>query len=123
MTAPTTNTNPNRDALAQTGRQGMEVAPAPEPKKKWTGEVELLFHLNDVDYFIPKEIPPNIVFAYLRDARRGGAEMAFANMFVELCGEEALEALAEYKEMTQDEMKKLMKALQRRVLGALELGN
>lgn len=108
---------------AQTTR-GMEV-PTPERKAGKYDHLskELLFHLNDVDYHIPKDPPPNVIFAYLRDARRGGAEMAFANMFVELVGEDALDALAEYDDMTRGEMKTLMKALQTKVMGALELGN
>ena len=44
-------------------------------------------------------------------------------MFVELCGEDALDALAEYQDMSQSESKALIKALQKRVMGALELGN
>lgn len=104
--------------------RGMEVPAVPRKKGKYDDVPrDLLFHLNDVDYFVPKEIPPNVVFAYLRDARKGGAEMAFANMFVELCGEEALDVLAEYDDMNQKEMRDLIKALQKRVMGALELGN
>lgn len=103
---------------------GMQVADAPKKAGKYDHvEKEKLFSLDDVDYFIPKEIPPSVVFSYLRDARRGGGEMAFANMFVELVGEDALDALAEHDGMTKENMKALMKALQSRVLGALELGN
>lgn len=104
--------------------RGMKVPDVPKKAGKYDDVPrEMLFHLNDVDYMIPKEIPPNVVFAYLRDARKGGAEMAFANMFVELCGEEALDVLADYDDMQQKEMKDLIKALQKRVAGALELGN
>lgn len=103
---------------------GLDVAPAPKRKERFAdAPKEKFFSIDDQDFFIPKEIPPNIVFTYLRDARRGGAEMAFANMFVSLCGEEALDALAEYDRMTEKDMKTLMKTLQKRVLGALELGN
>lgn len=111
-------------AEAKVAPTEMQVAEAPKKAGKYDGaEKELLFHLNDVDYFIPKEIPPSVVFRYLRDARRGGAEMAFANMFVDLCGEEALDALAEHDGMKTKDMQALIKALQRRVMGALELGN
>lgn len=101
----------------------MRVADAPKKDKYEDVEKELLFTLDDVNYYIPKEIPPSVVFSYLRDARRGGGEVAFANMFVDLCGEEALDALAENKSVTKKDMKTLIKALQNRVMGALELGN
>lgn len=103
---------------------GMEVPEVPSKAGKYDGvDKERLFHLNDKDYFIPKEIPPSVIFRYLRDARKGGAEVAFANMFVDLCGEDALDALADYDDMQTKEMQSLVKALQKRVMGALELGN
>lgn len=91
-------------------------APAPDPLKdyklserdekreqaKREGR-ELLFTIDDVDFFMPKEPDPQIGFRMMRDLRRRGEIYAYAGLIEELLGEDVLDALADTKSMSRED--------------------
>jgi hypothetical protein len=76
--------------------------------------------LNGVDYNVPKVIGPNVSLAYMRDIRRKGVEEARAGILERILGPEALDALADYEDLTEEEFQSVMDAVDRHVLGPLE---
>lgn len=81
---------------------------------------EPLFYIDDEEFTIPKEVPPNISFAYIRDMRNGNAEQAMANVFDRLLGTEALDRLADCDSLTPEQSKEIMRVIEYKVMAAAE---
>jgi hypothetical protein len=84
-------------------------------------EVELveLFSIDDRSYFIPKEISPSVSLRFMRAARSTGMEIAMADLLESMLGEEAFEALANYKHITTQQFADLMDLVRRHAMGAI----
>jgi hypothetical protein len=80
----------------------------------------VLFSLDGKDYFVPAKIGPNVALAYMRDIRRNGVEHARAGILERILGREALDALADYDDLTEEDFEAVMKAVDKHVLGPLE---
>lgn len=115
--------------VIKTDTDGVETTPnlvrhgvlPPEEPAAPAGKV-YLFSLNGVDHFLPERVGPNVSFRYLRDLRKSGPEIAVANLFVALLGEDALDALADADDLTEEDVETVMKAVQRHALGPTEGG-
>lgn len=81
---------------------------------------EPLFYIDAEEFTIPKEVPPNITFAYIRDMRSGNAEQATANVFDALLGPEALDRLAACDSLTSEQSKEIMRVIEYKVMEAAE---
>lgn len=99
-----------------------DETPAPEeesPASAGADRIEL-FAINGKSYSIPKRPGPNVTIRYLRDVRRHGKEHAIAGLMEAMLGTEGMDALADYEDLTDEEMDSVMDAVQRHVLGPLE---
>lgn len=78
-------------------------------------------------FFIPDHIPPNIAFKFMRDRRREDMVFAVGGIIETLIGARALDALADADDMSDEDMKTLMKIINDKMMGKLEeamsLGN
>lgn len=81
---------------------------------------EPLFYIDDDEFTIPKEMPPNVTFAYIRDMRGGNAEQALANVFDMLLGPEALDRLATCDQLTPEQSKEIMRVIEYKVMEAAD---
>lgn len=72
--------------------------------------------------YVPKAIGPNVALQYLRDVRRNGQQYAIAGMMDKLLGPEGMDALADYDDLTEEDLEAVMAAVQKHVLGPLERG-
>lgn len=84
------------------------------------GDRLTLFELNGKAYTVPKRVGPNVALRYLRDVRRHGPEHAIAGIMEALLGREAMDALADYDDLTEEQLEQVMEAVQMHVLGPLE---
>lgn len=93
-----------------------------EPSAERPPEVDriVLFSLDDKDYYVPAKIGPNVALAYMRDIRRHGIDNARAGILERILGREALDALADYDALTEEDLEAVMKAVDKHVLGPLE---
>lgn len=80
----------------------------------------VLFSLNGTDYYVPKKVGPNIALRYLRDVRRHGKEHAIGGLMEAMLGERGMDALAEYEDLTTEDLESVMVAVEKHVLGPLE---
>lgn len=88
-------------------------------------ERELVFTLDEVEYTILKDVPASFSVAYLNNVRKRGTEFAMAEAMVALLGEDAMDALADCPQMTPENLRQIMKIVERKMLAAQEeaLGN
>jgi hypothetical protein len=84
------------------------------------GQVEL-FRLSDDPediFYIPSKIGPNVSIKYLRDVKKHGETYALAALMERVLGEEAMDALSEYEDLTEEEMDRIGKIIEKYVMGA-----
>lgn len=81
---------------------------------------EPLFYIDDIEFTIPKEVPPNITIGYIRDMRNGNTEQATARVFDALLGREGLDALAECDSLEPEQLKEIMRVIEIKVMAAAE---
>lgn len=84
-----------------------------------------LFRANGRVYTVPKEVNPRIAFRFMRDIRRQQSqEVAAANLLYSILGDATMDFLAD-EDLSQDEMKQVMKAVQKHAMAATKnaLGN
>lgn len=74
-------------------------------------ELVTLFTLDGKDYKVPQKPSPAIMQRFLRDARKHGPAMATSVLLDTMLGEEALDALAESPEVTDEDMARIYTAL------------
>jgi hypothetical protein len=79
-----------------------------------------LFDLGGKRYYMDEFVKPNITFAYLRDVRKRGSDVAIANLIYETMGEEAMDALADADDMSREDAKALMAIVQKHAVGQVE---
>lgn len=78
-----------------------------------------LFRLDDERvFYVPRKVGPNVSIAYLRDVKRHGETYATAALMERMLGEEAMDALAEYDDLTEDELERIGKIVQKWVFGS-----
>lgn len=82
-------------------------------------EMVTLFSIDDVDYQIPKTLPPDVGLRFLRQARNPqvGATLALSNLVVEVLGDANLLALEQSPKTTREDVKDVFRAVRRHVLG------
>jgi hypothetical protein len=102
---PSASTLVDLDAMA---------AEAPKPRQV------SLFTLNGVDYLIDAEPDASLVLQYLLIVSSRGQEAASAILLQGVLGEEAYQALMNYKGLTMGMLSAVMKAVQTHVLGSAE---
>jgi hypothetical protein len=95
-----------------------------EPVKISTAEVldeerEPLFFIDEVEYTIPKVIRASILMRYLQDTYDRGQEYALAAGMREVLGAEAMEALADCDQVTDEQMNQIMGIVERKLLGQM----
>ena len=69
-------------------------------------EMVTIFTIDDVDYKIPAKPSPAILIKFMREARNRkiGRNQAVENLLVTLLGQEALDALAESPDVTEEDV-------------------
>lgn len=105
--------DPGRVERAEEPSPGASGPPNAEPPP---GKVKL-FSIDGKDYFIPKEPGPNVSVRYLRDVRKHGQDYAVAGLMEAMLGEDGVDALAEYEELTEEDLDHIMEAVKRHALG------
>lgn len=78
------------------------------------------FYIDDVEYTIPEKVPARVVATYLRDVRSQGDDRALANALIELCGEEAWDALIDAEHVGDREMQQIMGVLSELLMGGMK---
>lgn len=84
-----------------------------------------LFRANGRIYTVPRAVNPRVVFAFMRDIRqKQSQEVAAANLLYAILGDATMDFLAD-EDLSDDEMKAVMKAVQRHAMAATKnvLGN
>lgn len=79
-----------------------------------------LFYLGDVEYTIPREIPPGAALQYLRQARESGHELATPPLLIRVLGEDAYMALEQSKAVREDQLERIVKLIVDLALGQKE---
>jgi hypothetical protein len=80
-----------------------------------------LFSIDDDDYYIPHEVPPQVTIRLLRELAEGVShETAVARAMRDVLGADAMDALADTPDITKGQMDKIMGVLERMVLAAQE---
>lgn len=74
-------------------------------------ELVTLFTLDGKNYKVPQKPSPALMQRFLRDARKHGPAMATSVLLDTMLGEEALDALAESPEVTDEDMARIYTAL------------
>lgn len=80
-----------------------------------------IFSIDDVPYFIPREISPSVSLRYMKRVRQIGLEIAAGELLEELLGTEAYDALANCKYVTQQHLADVISLVQHQTMGAIEL--
>ena len=83
-------------------------------------EREPLFSIDGRAFTIPKNVPPHVAMKYLRDIRDNPMEVALSRLLSNLLGKEAMDALAEFEDLTEQNLKDLMGKVQEKTQGMLE---
>lgn len=73
----------------------------------------------DKPVYAPRQLGPNVALQYLRDVRRRGQEYAMAAIMERILGPEGMDALADYEDLTTEELQEVFKAVETHVMGPL----
>lgn len=68
----------------------------------------VLFKLDGEEYTIPRKPKTNVALRYLKMARTGNADAAAGWLLEELLGEEGFEALMNFDDLTQEQLRSVM---------------
>lgn len=79
-----------------------------------------LFYIGDTEYTIPKVIPPGIALQYLRIAGERGQDFAAPILLTRVLGEEAYEALENSRNLTEDQLSRIIQLVVDLSLGRQE---
>lgn len=82
-------------------------------------EMVTIFSIDDVDYQIPKALPPHPGLRFIRQAAdpRIGIDLALSNLLVEVLGPANLRALEEAPNLTRENVRAVFAAVRKHVLG------
>lgn len=84
-------------------------------------ELEPFFSIDDTVYYVPKEINVARPLKILNDLRHGvPEEVAVADLFVSVIGEEGFTALTECEGLTKENLKALMLAIRDKTMAQLD---
>lgn len=83
-------------------------------------ETVCLFIVDGREIHVPAQPRAAVAIRYLRNLKRKGTDYAAAAMLEELLGPDGLDALADYDDLTRDQMKQIMAAAQKLVMGSME---
>lgn len=98
-------------------------APAPAPVVEApaaAGDRLVLFELDGVKYYVPRRPGPNVALGYLRDIRRKGEEYARAGLLERFIGRAGMDALADYEDLTDEDMERIWGLVEKHVLGPMK---
>jgi uncharacterized protein YihD (DUF1040 family) len=79
-----------------------------------------IFSIDGKEYTIPAKPRVNVALKYLHDAKHKSEDIAAAGLLENLLGEEGYEALMNYEDLTADQLKAIMKIVQKVALGSME---
>ncbi|MFJ8995605.1 hypothetical protein ACIRQH_35020 [Streptomyces sp. NPDC102279] len=79
-----------------------------------------LFYIGDVEYTIPREVPPGAALQYLRQARESGHDLATPPLLIRVLGEDAYMALEQSKAVTEQQLEKIVQLIVDLALGQKE---
>lgn len=118
---PATKAAPRKRAAARATAVPAEPSEQPLVHLTPRSEVEprkiLLFHLDDVDYYVPEVGEAWMAVEYMALLDEHGEAKAEAFMLRALIGNEGYEALRGYKQLTIDDLAALVNACQQIILG------
>lgn len=103
--------------IAVTG--GEEVIRFTSSPKAKDETVVVLFEIDGTEYTVPARPRANISLQFMRDLRSVGENIAVANMLTALLGEDGFNALADYEDLTMEQMKQVIDVAQRLIFGEL----
>jgi len=88
-------------------------------------EVEMvpLFSIDGKEYRVPAKPRVNVALKYLTNAREHGEQMAQMMLLEDLLGAEGYKALAEYDDLTAEQLSQVADLAAKLTLGQLESGN
>lgn len=102
------------DTTTENTPSGLTFASKEETPER---EKTLLFSLNGEDFFIENRKRPNLSFGYMRRLRTEGEVAAESWMMEKMLGLEALEALENFDDMTDDDATALNTRLREIAMG------
>lgn len=80
--------------------------------------MEELFSIDDDQFFIPVEVPPNVTLKFIRDMRGGQMEVAVAKALDNLIGADAVDRLADCEALEADQLKQIMDVIEEKMMAA-----
>lgn len=83
----------------------------------------VLFELDGVKYFMPRKPGPNVGVGYLRDVSREGESVARARLLERFIGPDGMDALADYEDLTDEDLEAIWARVDKHVLGGVNRGN
>lgn len=83
-------------------------------------DTEPLFYIDDEEFRIPVQVPPNMALAFIRDMRGGNTEQAIAKALDNLLGEKAVDRLADCEALEQEQLNQIMGVIERKMMAAAE---
>lgn len=88
-------------------------------------EREPLFYIDGDEYTIPKTVPADFTVRYMNNVQKHGSEFAVAQAMADLLGHEAMDALSDCPQMTDEHLRGIMKIISRKMMAAADkhLGN
>lgn len=75
-----------------------------------------LFYIDDVEYTMLDPVPARLSMAFLHDLKMTYFEVALARLVDRVMGDEAVEALSKCKEMTSEDLEKIIGRVQAHAL-------
>lgn len=83
-------------------------------------DTTVLFELDGREYRVATRPRAAVALRYLRAARTRDQAYASAQLLTDLLGTDGFDALCDYEDLTPDQLKQIMQAAQRLVLGGME---
>ena len=88
-------------------------------------EREVAFSIDDDEYTIPKTVPADFTVRYMNNVQKRGSEFAVAQAMKDLLGQDALDALSDCPQLTNENLRAIMKIIEVKMMAAADgtLGN
>ena len=108
-------------AAAKPTASALDFEPIHIPADDETEEERVpLFYIGDTEYTIPAVIPSGVALQYLRVAGERGQDFAAPILLTRVLGEEAYEALENSRNLTEDQLSKIVQLVIDLALGKRE---